>query len=91
MQTQNKLAISLGLFIFTYLILYLDRLSKSNSNVREDGYRKKSKIVSVKIPLIVSLLSFVLLTVFESKFKEIFYSCKHCDQKQEIFTIMADF
>jgi hypothetical protein len=91
MQTQNKLAISLGLFLFTYLILYFDKLSKSNSNVREDRYRKKSRIVGVKIPLIVSLLSFVLLTVFESKFKEIFYSCKHCEQKQEIFTIMADF
>ena len=65
MQTQNKLAISLGLFIFTYLILYFDRLSKSNSNVRENKYRKKSRIVSVKIPLIIIFLSFVLLSVFE--------------------------
>ena len=91
MQTQNKLGISLGLFVFTYLILYFDRLCKSYSGDREDRYGKKGKTVCLKVPLIMSLLTFVLLTVFESKIKEIFYSCKHCEKKQEIFTVMADF
>lgn len=91
MQTQNKLGISLGFFVFTYLILYFDRLCKLYSGDREEKYWKKKKSVCLKIPLVVSLLSFVLLTLFESKIKDIFYSCKHCDKKQEIFTIMADF
>lgn len=91
MQIQNKLGISLGLFVFTYLILYFDRLCKSYSSDREKRYVKKGKTVCLKIPLVVSLLSFVVLTVFESKLKDILYSCKHCDKKQEIFTIMADF
>lgn len=90
MQTQNKLGISLGLFVFTYLILYFDKLSKSYSGDREERYGK-GKTVCLKVPLIVSLLSFVLLTLFEKNLKEIFYSCKNCDKKQEIFTIMADF
>ena len=90
MKTQNKLGISLGLFVFTYLILYFDKLSKSYSVDRE-RYGKKGKTVCLKVPLIVSLLSFVLLTLFEKNLKEIFYSCKHCYKKQEVFTVMADF
>jgi hypothetical protein len=66
-------------FIIIYLVLFCDK--KINSDNKE---------VSIKIPLIFTIIGFILYKLFEKNIIS-FFDLSHSIVKQDIITEMADF
>lgn len=65
------------LLVIIYLILYLDVKLRNNKNI------------SLKTPIIVSIVLFIIYKIFKPYF--IMYICNMNKVKQDIITEMADF
>ena len=84
---QNKEIIgTLLIFIITYFILYLD----SKVNVRCDcNNYKSSKTISIKIPLLISIISLIMYKILEPYINN--YLMPFSKIRQNIITDMVDF
>lgn len=72
-------------FLFVYFILYLDH----KSNVRCDCENNESSKVSVKIPIITSLLLLIIYKMMETQINN--YFTPYAQIRQNIITDMVDF
>lgn len=83
--TIKEISCMVLLFLTIYLILYLD----SKINIKCDCEKNKSNKVSIKVPLIVTILMFVIYKIMEPQI--ITYFMPNTQIKQSIITDMVDF
>ena len=83
MISYKEIIICIIYFIIIYLVLYFDK--KINS-IKD----KNNNEVSIKIPILFTIIGFILYKLFEKNIIS-FFDLSHSIVKQDIITEMADF